>query len=520
MSVSCGAQHHALVTASGSLFTWGDGKLGCLGDGKDRSFYQEPQLVTAMEKKALQVSTGFDHTGVVTDDGDLFMCGYGHFGQLGLGNTDSENVPTQVPRELFENVPISMVSCGTDFTTALTRDGDVFTFGDGQSAKLGHENFTGSQGTLKPYKLSRGLFDNEKITFISSHGGHTMAISASGLVWTWGEVRIARRYDTQTAPKKVDPKWFDNEAVVYVCAGDHQKAAVTKTGRLFMLGKNENGQLGVGHTHDVSSVFERVKGRIEHHKVKMVSFGSHHALVLDEEGAVWESGSADRVHFINDELLRYIKESREKHRFERVLKYRDEKGVVVKAFGGDSVASICAGNRISFAVTENGSLYTWTGFEYDYTVVDKEKFMKAFSTAMHPRLGKESAQVMKIVGQNLRDGMVYHTDDISAKMKRIELPGEEKVGRFSGVSPANMLAFTMATNSRLGKKSPANALEIADLMGIVKANIQIRKPSYLDHETRDLQPLITLLGGWSKSQQSDSRAIRPAHSFCVPCKLY
>lgn len=78
----------------------------------------------------------------------------------------------------------------------------------------------------------------------------------------------------------------------------------------------------------------------------------------------------------------------------------------------------------------------------------------------------------------------------------------------------------MATNSRLGKKSPANALAIEDLMGIVKANIPIRELSYLDIGTHDLQPLITLLGGWSKSQESNRRAIQAKRAFCVPCKFH
>lgn len=460
--------------------------------------------MTFMPEKAVQVSAGHNHTGIVTEEGDVFMCGYGNNGQLGLGQTDSKNVPTQIPRDFFENVPVLMVSCGTDFTTALTRDGDVFTFGDGRHDELGHE-IGDSLQIMAPYKLGRAPFNNEKITFISSHGRHTMAISESGLVWVWGKVEIAKRTYTSVAPEKVDPKSFDNEAVVYVCAGSHQKAVVTKTGRLFMLGKNENGQLGLGHARDVSDVFVRVKGHLQRHRVKMVSFGANHALVLDEQGCVWESGAADRVHFINDFRLQYRKESREKHLFERVTKCKDEHGEVVNAFGGDSVASICAGTRLSFAVTENGSLFTWAGFEYDYTVVDKQKFMEAFALATLPLLREESptsqtGNVMKIIGQNLRDGMVYHTDNTSAKMKRIALPEDERVGRLSGISHENMIAFTMATNDRLGEQSPAHALAIEDAMRLVTAYLPIRGGLDVDKSTPELQPLITLLGGWNKQR--------------------
>ena len=110
--------------------------------------------------------------------------------------------------------------------------------------------------------------------------------------------------------------------------------------------------------------------------------------VLDEQG-VWESGAADRVHFINDGSHIHQGEPREKHRFERVTKCKDEDGVVwsrrLAAFRG---IDLCRNKTFVCGDREFKSLFTWAGFEYDYTVVNKKNSWSVFAGAIHPRLGE------------------------------------------------------------------------------------------------------------------------------------
>lgn len=59
----------------------------------------------------------------------MWAFGDGDYGKLGLGNSTAKSVPTKV--EAMCNVGIKKVACGTQFTVALTKDGRIFTWGQG-----------------------------------------------------------------------------------------------------------------------------------------------------------------------------------------------------------------------------------------------------------------------------------------------------------------------------------------------------------------------------------------------------
>ena len=63
------------------------------------------------------------------DGNTLFAFGDGDYGKLGLGNTAAKSVPTKV--ETLCGVGIKKIACGTQYTVALTKDGAVFTWGQG-----------------------------------------------------------------------------------------------------------------------------------------------------------------------------------------------------------------------------------------------------------------------------------------------------------------------------------------------------------------------------------------------------
>ena len=96
--------HSAAVGEDGSLFTWGarrrarrdasrDVNYGQLGTG-DTNGRLVPTRVAGLPAPVRQVAAGFSHTGIVTEAGDLLMCGEGEHGRLGLGDEDERTTPT------------------------------------------------------------------------------------------------------------------------------------------------------------------------------------------------------------------------------------------------------------------------------------------------------------------------------------------------------------------------------------------------------------------------------------------
>jgi len=78
----------------------------------------------------LQVACGLNHTVCVSVDGNTtWSFGDGDYGKLGLGNSTAKAAPAKV--EALVGLGVKKVVCGTQFTVALTRDGKVFTWGQG-----------------------------------------------------------------------------------------------------------------------------------------------------------------------------------------------------------------------------------------------------------------------------------------------------------------------------------------------------------------------------------------------------
>lgn len=74
----------------------------------------------------------------------MYATGYGAGGRLGISGTDSISTPTLI--ESLQHVIIKKVAVnsGGKHCLALSSDGEVFSWGEGEDGKLGHgkENFS------------------------------------------------------------------------------------------------------------------------------------------------------------------------------------------------------------------------------------------------------------------------------------------------------------------------------------------------------------------------------------------
>mmetsp|Transcript_3703 Transcript_3703/g.5731 ORF Transcript_3703/g.5731 Transcript_3703/m.5731 type:complete len:537 (-) Transcript_3703:66-1676(-) len=140
--VACGADHTLALGPSG-VWAWGSGsgyKLG-LGDQRDR---YDPVLVPrTKEKVILQVAAGAWHSMAIIQyppmmgGGVLYTWGSGYHGQLAQGSTQVSSYAQ--PVEYFYNVHllIKEVSAGDFHCAAITREGELYTWGSNKYGCLG-----------------------------------------------------------------------------------------------------------------------------------------------------------------------------------------------------------------------------------------------------------------------------------------------------------------------------------------------------------------------------------------------
>ena len=248
--IACGSEHTLCVNAGGRLFGWGRNEKSQLGVG-DTEMRVVPTLVTGLlkTKTVVQVAAGLEHSACLTADGLVFVCGSGGHGQLGGGDTEDRAAPTLVRGEL-QGRKVLQVAAGAGHTVCVTGDGAVFSFGSNDDGKLGVGD---TENRLVP-TLLRGELENKSVMQVASGGGHSVFVTADGLVFACGlndegQLGVGGT-ERRLVPTLVTGQLQSKTAAVYVAVGWYHTLCITADGSLFSWGGNGSGQLGVADKED------------------------------------------------------------------------------------------------------------------------------------------------------------------------------------------------------------------------------------------------------------------------------
>jgi len=78
------------------VLSWGDGEDGKLGHG-DTLTLDTPKLIdTLLAKRVFYIACGSAHSAAITSDGELYTWGQGQYGRLGHSDEVSQHTPKLV----------------------------------------------------------------------------------------------------------------------------------------------------------------------------------------------------------------------------------------------------------------------------------------------------------------------------------------------------------------------------------------------------------------------------------------
>jgi len=245
VAVHSGGKHALALTLDGKVFSWGEGEDGKLGHG-NRTTLDKPRLVEALRaKKIRDVACGSSHSAAISSQGELYTWGLGEYGRLGHGDNATQLKPKLVAALAGRRVV--QVACGSRDaqTLALTEDGAVFSWGDGDFGKLGRG---GSEGSDTPHEIER--LSGIGVVQIECGAQFSLALTRAGEVWTWGKgdyYRLGHGGD-QHVRKPQPIGGLRGRRVIHVAVGALHCLAVTDAGQVYAWGDNDHGQQGSGNT--------------------------------------------------------------------------------------------------------------------------------------------------------------------------------------------------------------------------------------------------------------------------------
>ena len=331
-----------------SLFIDGEGRLSScgsppdynpmpalLGHGEGVTQLNTPTRLSSTlgDERAVSVSAGAGHSFALTADGAVWSWGDGLFGKLGHGDEQNQLLPKKI--EAFTGQRVVAVSAGGYHSIAITADGAVWTWGDGDSGRLGHGD---RQAQLLPKNIE--ALASQRVVAVSAGGKHSLAITADGAVWSWGWGGYGLGHGDvqwQLLPKKIEA--FTGRRIVAVSAGSDHSLAITADGSVWSWGGGAWGKLG--HGNEQRRLLPKKVEALADQRVIAVSAGEYHSLAITVDGAVWSWGDGYRGK----------------------LGHGDEQNQLlpkkIEALAGQRVVAVSAGRRHSLAHAADGAVLTW-----------------------------------------------------------------------------------------------------------------------------------------------------------------
>jgi alpha-tubulin suppressor-like RCC1 family protein len=235
------------IKTDSTLWIWGEGSFGQLGDNTTANKSSPVQTVSGGTNWK-QVSAGTEGCAAIKTDGTLWLWGLGNSGQLGNNAITNRSSPVQT---VSGGTNWKQVSRGDGVIAAIKTDGTLWTWGYG--AYLGTNNLTDKSSPVQT--ISGGT--NWKQVSVSNR--HTMALKTDGTLWVWGRNSSGELGDNTTTSKSspvqtvaAGTNWNQ------VSAGGYSTGAIKTDGTLWVWGRNDWGQLGDNTRTDKSSPVQTV----------------------------------------------------------------------------------------------------------------------------------------------------------------------------------------------------------------------------------------------------------------------
>jgi regulator of chromosome condensation len=393
VQVVAGGMHTAALDRDGAVFTWGVNDEGALGRPTSGSAWEgskerkeDPALpgrarVPAGER-VVQLAAGDGFTFALTADGAIlgWGCfkddGSGAAGFPGVAAGKLQRLPARVYTPADTRSQVHRLAAGARHMAALTRRGEVLTWGMGGQGQLGrvapynNDTFPPLEELLAPAPVPGvAAAVGGDVADVVCGAYSTFAISRRGAVAAWGLNNAG-------------------QLALPLAGGDNQQQQAVSSSQ-------EEGQ---GHFHWAPRSVDALS------KIAAIAGGEHHTLALTRSGAVLSFG-APTYGMLGRSNVDAGASSSANHAPHPVD--------LADGLGEEAVVGVAAGTNVSAAVTREGNAFFW-GSNVNYQMakgLDDDDNELPTRMRRHKAFGQRRVMAVAFGGQH---GVMLASDDPAA----------------------------------------------------------------------------------------------------------
>uniref|UniRef100_A0A9L0IUW2 Retinitis pigmentosa GTPase regulator n=1 Tax=Equus asinus TaxID=9793 RepID=A0A9L0IUW2_EQUAS len=275
--LACGDEHTAVVTGNNKLYMFGSNNWGQLGLGSE-SPVSKPTCIKALKPEKVKFAAcGRTHTIVATEGGKVYATGGNSEGQLGLGDDEDRNTFHRI-KFFTSQHKIKQLSAGSSSSAALTAEGELYTFGEPESGKLGLPSKLLINHRIP--QLVPGI--PEKVIQVACGGGHTVVLTENAVytfgLGQFGQLGLGTFIFETSEPTVIEH--IKDQKISYISCGENHTALITDTGLIYTFGDGRHGKLGLGLENFTNQFVPTLCCSFRRFIVQLVACGGCHMLVF------------------------------------------------------------------------------------------------------------------------------------------------------------------------------------------------------------------------------------------------
>lgn len=234
VEISAGSVSSYARKVDGSLWAWGEGSNGRLGNNAAGNFSSPIAVVGGHVFSALaRAASNSTHMLALKSTGTAWSFGLNSSGQLGDNSLTDKSSPVQVAGgHLF----VQLVA-GVNHSLGLKADGTLWAWGGNASGQLGDNSLTDKSS---PIQVAGGHLFVE----IGAGTSFSMARKSDGTVWCWGLNTSGRLGDNSTTTRSSPVQVAGSHVFVEISGGETSAMARKADGSVWGWGDNTGGKIG------------------------------------------------------------------------------------------------------------------------------------------------------------------------------------------------------------------------------------------------------------------------------------